>query len=279
MAAPTVTHHVRVEIQDRLVAVGDLHNHPRNPRRGDVEGVATSLERFGQMRPIIAMRDGTIVAGNHTYRAALLLGWTHVAADLMDLDQGTADAYLIADNRWSDVAEYDYAELLDLVEGLQERDLLAGVGYDAKSMSELAALVEQMPPPGETDPVDPENPEEPDAEEEDDVERGSKLAVLDVAIEEPQTQVEQGALVRLGGRHYLMVESVFTGHDQWGPVLAEHPDAVFAPYPIPTLPLTKKAAKVLLVMVQPDTYLAGHLIDKWISVEGADSVEWVRRHR
>jgi len=75
-----------------LVPAGDLRPHPRNPRRGNVDAVAGSLERFGQQRPILALPDGTIVAGHHVVQAAAALGWTHVAVVRSDLTDAEVDA-------------------------------------------------------------------------------------------------------------------------------------------------------------------------------------------
>ena len=53
-----------------------------NPRRGNVEAVKASYERFGQRKPITVNRepDGRVVtAGNHQLRAVKELGWDKIA--------------------------------------------------------------------------------------------------------------------------------------------------------------------------------------------------------
>jgi hypothetical protein len=47
---------------------------------------------------------------------------------------------------------------------------------------------------------------------------------------------------------------------------------LFVPYPTPTLPLTQRSATRPLLMVQPDTWLAGHVLDKYAAVRGEDAV-------
>lgn len=272
--ATSTEHKVRAELVDRglLVEVAALHPHPSNPRRGDVKAIAGSLERFGQMRPIIATQDGTIVAGNHTYQAALSLGWTHIAATLMEMTAKDEAAYLIADNRHSDMATYDDAALLEHLHVLAADDNLAGVGFEQDDISGLADALAALP----DEPLPDEEPAEPGEEDDEAVPRGSKLALVDVSIAEPVTQLARGDVVRLG-RHLLYVEPVFTGHSVWGAALAEDPDRVFVPYPQPTVPLTDRAnTGAELVMVQPDRYLAGHLVDKWVSVNGDSDVEIIR---
>jgi ParB-like chromosome segregation protein Spo0J len=84
-----------------------------------------SLERFSQYKPIVVQRStGHILAGNHTYQAAKMSGWTHIAVVFKDCDDATALALMLADNRTSDLGVYDDALLLELAESLPE-DLLA----------------------------------------------------------------------------------------------------------------------------------------------------------
>lgn len=138
--------------------------HPDNPRKGNVEGIATSLERFGQVRPILVQSSTSfIVAGNHTYQAAKLLGWKKIAVARVDLSDIDARAYMIADNRWSDVAENDDAALVHILAALEAEGGLAGTGYEAGDADDLRELLSQMPdaaPPAD----DPPNGDTPSGE-------------------------------------------------------------------------------------------------------------------
>jgi len=125
-----------------LVPVEELRPHPRNPRRGNLLEIGRSLDRFGQQRPILALPDGTIVAGNHTYLAAAELGWSHVAVIRSDLTDADIEAYLAADNRTADLGGYDDRVLLDLLTDLQQQDqALVGTGYDDEFLRQLLASV------------------------------------------------------------------------------------------------------------------------------------------
>lgn len=131
-----------------LVPLGDLHTHPRNPRRGNVALIRESLERFGQQRPILALADGTIVAGNHTYRAAEAAEWTHIAVLRSDLTEEEIDAYLLADNRLSALGDDDPALLAAILAPYAETDRLVGTGYEADDLADLLTLIrEQDAPP------------------------------------------------------------------------------------------------------------------------------------
>lgn len=116
--------------------VGRLKPHPSNPRRGDVPAIMRSLERFGQVKPLIVQRStGYVVAGNHTLEAAKRLGWAKVNILVKDLDDDAARAYLLADNRTGDKATYDETELYDLLSKTLD---LEGTGYDIDDLETLA---------------------------------------------------------------------------------------------------------------------------------------------
>jgi hypothetical protein len=126
--------------------VGKVKPHPENPRRGDVAGIATSLQRFGQVRPILVQASTSyIVAGNHTYQAARSLGWKRIAVARVEMTDVEARAYMLADNRWSDVAENDDVALAAILEGLEHEGGLEGTGYSPGDADDLKALIAQLP--------------------------------------------------------------------------------------------------------------------------------------
>jgi ParB-like chromosome segregation protein Spo0J len=91
-------------LKSLAVPIDSLQGLPGNPRRGDVDAVATSLSRFGQRKPIVVRRDdGTIIAGNHTWQAAKKLGWSEIAVAYVGDDDVTAQAYALADNRTAEL--------------------------------------------------------------------------------------------------------------------------------------------------------------------------------
>lgn len=98
---------------------------------------------------------------------------------------------------------------------------------------------------------------------------GSLLAVADVSVADPIHQ-PTGGQVWAVGPHRLVVADVFTGWPLFVPHLAA--GAMLVPYPGPYLLLTNRAQHTPLVLVQPDTYLAGHLLDKYAAVHGTDGI-------
>jgi hypothetical protein len=129
-------------LEPLLVALDELHAHPRNPRRGDVDAIRRSLDRFGQQRPILALTDGTIVAGHHVWQAARRAGWSHVATVRSDLTDEEVEAYLLADNRLADLGLYDDRELAELLSELATTESLDGIGYSRDDLDALLAYLE-----------------------------------------------------------------------------------------------------------------------------------------
>jgi hypothetical protein len=127
------------ELRALLVPLEELRPHPRNPRRGDVAAIRESLRRFGQQRPILALADGTIVAGNHTFHAVRAEGWTHAAVVRSELEGREVEAYLLADNRVGDLAVFDDLALGELLGDFYKLDDLAGLGYSREDVTRLLA--------------------------------------------------------------------------------------------------------------------------------------------
>jgi len=125
----------------QLVPVDSIQGHPRNPRKGNLAVIARSLADFGQTKAIVVQESsGWIVAGNHTLRAAREnLQWTHIAAVRADLSDEDALAYLLADNRSSDLGTYDEEGLVGILEELTEAGRGGSTGYTADDLDDLIA--------------------------------------------------------------------------------------------------------------------------------------------
>lgn len=121
----------------------ELHPWEGNPRRGNVEKIKASLEHFGQVRPIVVRaQDRSIIAGNHTYKAAQELGWKTIDVVQVPLTEEDAKAYLLADNKTADAAGYDDAALVVVLEDLAARQHLEYSGFSYDDMEDLLAAVE-----------------------------------------------------------------------------------------------------------------------------------------
>lgn len=141
------------------VGVGTLVPYEKNARQGDVATLMESLSVNGQYRPIV-VRRGTneILAGNHTWKAAVELGWPTVKVAYVDVDDEGARRIVLVDNRSNDLATYDDKALTALLSELQG---FAGTGYDQSDLdSLLASLTGEDDSPALTDVDDvPDVPE------------------------------------------------------------------------------------------------------------------------
>jgi hypothetical protein len=93
------------------VPIDSLNLDPANARmhgEKNMAAIKASLAQFGQRKPIVVQRKGMVVrAGNGTVQAAKALGWTEIAAVVIDDDNATAAQFAIADNRTAELAEWD----------------------------------------------------------------------------------------------------------------------------------------------------------------------------
>lgn len=125
--------------------IEDLKVLPGNPRKGNVDAVMKSYERFGQRKPIVALRDGTVIAGNHQLEAARRLGWTEIAVVYVEDDDQTAKAFALADNRISDLGTYDEVALREMLDEVAlDPDLLLATGFGEGDLEALTALTEPL---------------------------------------------------------------------------------------------------------------------------------------
>lgn len=141
-------------LEQYLVDLAGLRPDPANARRHperNLEAIKASLERFGQLKPVVALEDGTVVAGNGTLEAARRLGWARLAAvTLKGRDAARARAYALADNRTAELAEWDGALLISAIEDLEDAgEDPAALGFEPADLKRW-----RQDPPDQFDDVD-----------------------------------------------------------------------------------------------------------------------------
>jgi hypothetical protein len=275
----------------------DLAADPRNPKAHDEETIDDSIGRFGMLDLIVRdERTGRIISGHGRSKALaareargesapegvkvdeegrwlvpVVVGW----ASRTDTE---AAAALIALNRTTELGGWVDDALLDLLDDLDDGDDgLLGVGFDEEDVEALREAMAELADDDGTSLADPhadlplgDEEEEEDADEDFLGPTGQEFERLDVLWGEPSHQVKHGETYVLGGRHLLVVAKLAREHDLW----AHHlPGRVFAPYPDPYLVLGESAKTEPYLLVQPNAYLAGHVLDKWASIHGEESIE------
>lgn len=131
-----------------------LHEHPRNPRKI----TAARFEQLKQMlahdplmleaRPLIALPDGTVIAGNQRLAAARALGWETIPTVVVDIDAATASEWMLRDN--NPMGDWDDAAVADLLAGLPSVSATLA-GFDGSDISRILAAIAPV------SPVDPDD--------------------------------------------------------------------------------------------------------------------------
>jgi len=135
---------VAKSLESLLEPLSALKPAQSNPRKGDVEAIMRSYERFGQRKPIVVHQEtNEIIAGNHQYEAAKRLGWDKIAVVRVDDDPETATAYSVADNRIGQLGEWDVEELVASFELMSEVDIKAA-GFEQVDVEDFKALFDEQ---------------------------------------------------------------------------------------------------------------------------------------
>lgn len=114
-----------------------LREDPLNARvhpERNLAAIEASLRRFGQQKPIVVAKDGTVVAGNGTLAAARRLGWDSLLCVRTDLPPDEARAFAIADNRTAELAEWDMEVLASSAEEV------CGEMFETLAMEEIIQM-------------------------------------------------------------------------------------------------------------------------------------------
>ncbi len=144
-----------------IIDISALAFDPANARKHsqkNLDAIKGSLLKFGQQKPIVIDGKGVVVAGNGTLAVARDLGWVKIAAVRTELTGADAIAFALADNRTSELAEWDAGVLNETLKSLKDLDFdLGAIGFDADFMASVEPAVSNE---GLTDPdAVPENVE------------------------------------------------------------------------------------------------------------------------
>ncbi len=139
-----------------FVRIDKLHPHHKNPRHNDhaVDSIANSIKRFGFTSPIIANKDGTILAGHTRWKSAKKLNLDTVPVVYVDLSPVDAELLMIADNKLGEKADWNTDQLSDLLTGLKEQgEDLDVLGFEQHELDELLEDLD-ADPFGDGEPVE-----------------------------------------------------------------------------------------------------------------------------
>ena len=106
--------------------LNELKPYEKNPRKNDeaVKYVANSIKEFGFKVPIIIDKDNVIVAGHTRYKASKELGLKEVPCIVADdLNEEQIKAFRLADNKVSEMAEWEFGLLDDELNEILDIDM------------------------------------------------------------------------------------------------------------------------------------------------------------
>lgn len=127
--------------------ISELRPWTENPRLNDhaVDAVARSVETFGFNVPILCDQTMTIIAGHTRWKAARKLGMRSVPVIVLSMTEGQRRAYSVADNKLSELAEWDTPELQRILEELRQEEVeLPSLGFCDAELEALLAPVETL---------------------------------------------------------------------------------------------------------------------------------------
>ncbi len=297
-------------IENRWVSLDAITGHPQNYNRhgpAQLADLGVSLQTLGQFRSVVLVDAGggqyTTVAGHGVVEAARRDGRTRIRADIHPegTPAGVIQSMLIADNQHATRSQTDETAFAALLE--EQRN--SGVSLQALGTSdeELASLHDRLAaralelqdhwrdqgPHEDEDPTSDEDDEAwpgdlpPGSDHDDD---GALLEHLDLELLTPRYSVTRGDVWRVGP-HLLVAVEVFRDWPVWQPWLARQcatvletplPDGtarevLFAPFVGPFVLLSKRAeCQFSLVGVQPDLWMAGHVLSYYTDIHGPASV-------
>lgn len=266
-------------------SVDRLKPYERNARTHtpeQVKQIQASIQEFGFTNPILVASDDGIIAGHGRLLAAKDMGLEKVPVIVLDhLTPAQRRAYILADNQLAMNAGWDMSMLQEEMLALNLEDFdVSLIGFNDSMLSDLlnpdvdfGEGYEERRGEGSDAEGDDDEDEEDGDEEGSSRSDGSLLELVNIAIDDPTHKPERGD-VWMVGHHTLLICSVMTDWGTWTPLL-ENEATIFCPYPGPTAPLSEKAKTLTLIMVQPDQYIAGHLLDRYAEVNGKESVRKV----
>jgi hypothetical protein len=107
------------------VPIERLKTWSKNPRHNDhaAKKLAELIKTHGFIDPIIATPDRVIRAGHTRYKAAQIVGLTHVPVIFVKFDsERAAELYSVSDNKASEFSHWDRAKLTEIFAALAAED-------------------------------------------------------------------------------------------------------------------------------------------------------------
>jgi DNA modification methylase len=149
------------------VEIDRLHGWEKNPKKhpdAQVKDLMRSIKRFGWGAVILARPNGEVIAGHGRLEAAKRLKMQRVPVRFLDLDPAEAHLLALADNKLTEVGEWDDALVREILASAKsDGSDITGLGWNDE---EILALLANESTAGLTDPDETADADEIDRAEE-----------------------------------------------------------------------------------------------------------------
>lgn len=159
-------------MQVEYVDIDKLIPFEKNPKKhpdDQIKRIVRSIQEFGFTNPIMALKENNmVIAGHARLKAARQMNLAQVPVIFLDMPYEKAIAYVVADNRLAELAQWDNQMLLPLLDEIKladidveltgfdmnflekekEIDLLSTEHEDIEGMSEVFGLKSEIDFPG-----------------------------------------------------------------------------------------------------------------------------------
>jgi hypothetical protein len=154
--------HIHPDLHALARPLSTLHEDPKNARLHNDRNLAAieaSLVKFKQRKPIVVHEDGTVIAGNGTFRVAQKLGWKHIAVVRVDDSPAMAAAFGLVDNRSAELATWDTDQLTETLVWLDDEPTfdfeIGDLGFSMDELDDLVTDADATAPPEYTRKIEP----------------------------------------------------------------------------------------------------------------------------
>lgn len=132
-------------LQKKAVKIGQLIPYESNAKihgPDQIERIKASIQEFGFLSPIIIDRERNVIAGHGCILAAEALGMQEVPCIVVDgLTEEQRRAYILADNRLTELGAWDNGLILDELEFLQDAGFDTDLtGFDIDDFTDWGGL-------------------------------------------------------------------------------------------------------------------------------------------
>lgn len=155
---------VRIAARDvPMVRIDELELYERNAKRhgaAQIEKLRASLREFGFVAPVLIDEANRVIAGHGRIEAARAEGMTEVpCVRVSELSEAQRRAYIIADNRLSELGEWDMEALrfeMQALRGMDFDETLTGFTLDEIAEGAAAPSADEAATEGaeEVDPAE-----------------------------------------------------------------------------------------------------------------------------